>query len=83
MDITKFVITGRDAALLYGDYGTYQAQLGRRLLNCRKKLGIATKNRGKFQKKGPVTSEQISQNHEYGQTLILAKSCLSTPYMRP
>ena len=42
MDITSFVVQGRDQALLYGDYSTYHAQLTKRLLNSRKKLGIAT-----------------------------------------
>lgn len=64
MDITKFVVSGRDAALLYGDYATYQAQLGKKLLNCRKKLGITTKNRGKFHKKDQVSAEAVGQNHE-------------------
>lgn len=64
MDITKFVVSGRDSALLYGDYGTYQAQLGKKLLNCRKKLGVSTKNRGKYQKKDGPSAEQIADNLE-------------------
>jgi signal recognition particle subunit SRP68 len=64
MDITKSVLSGRDAALLYGDYSTYHSQLSRKVLNCRKKLGVATKKRGKFQKQDQVTAEQISQSHE-------------------
>ncbi|TQN65842.1 Signal recognition particle subunit SRP68 [Colletotrichum shisoi] len=71
MDITKFVVSGRDAALLYGDYGTYQNQLAKKLLNSRKKLGIATRNRGKFSKKGEVTAAQIADNHEYIHLLLL------------
>ncbi|KAK6224705.1 signal recognition particle protein [Colletotrichum tabaci] len=71
MDITKFVVSGRDAALLYGDYGTYQNQLAKKLLNSRKKLGIATRNRGKFSKKGEVTAAQIAENHEYIHLLLL------------
>ncbi len=65
MDITKFVVSSREAALLYGDYATYRTQLSGKLLNCRKKLNIATKNRGKFQPKAKITSEQIVENHEY------------------
>jgi signal recognition particle subunit SRP68 len=65
MDITNFVVTGRDSALLYGDYATYQGQLAKKLLNCRKKLNVATKNRGKYHKKDQVTAEQIGGNHEY------------------
>ncbi|EFQ33194.1 signal recognition particle protein [Colletotrichum graminicola] len=71
MDITKFVVSGRDAALLYGDYATYQNQLAKKLLNSRKKLGIATRNRGKFSKKGDVTATQIAENHEYIHLLLL------------
>lgn len=64
MDITKFVVSGRDAALLYGDYSTYQAQLGTKLANCRRKLGISTRNRGKFQTRDDVTPEQVAQHNE-------------------
>ncbi|WYZ46404.1 hypothetical protein EsH8_IX_000629 [Colletotrichum jinshuiense] len=71
MDITKFVVSGRDSALLYGDYATYQGQLAKKLLNSRKKLGIATKNRGKFSKKGDVTAAQIGENHAYIHLLLL------------
>ncbi|KAF9870070.1 signal recognition particle protein [Colletotrichum karsti] len=71
MDITKFVVSGRDAALLYGDYATYQSQLAKKLLNSRKKVGIATKNRGKFNKKNEVTASQLSENHEYIHLLLL------------
>ncbi len=64
MDITKFVVSGRDQALLYGDHGTYQRQLGKKILNCRKRLGIATKNRGKFRKGEEVTAKDIGQSRE-------------------
>ncbi|KAK0715687.1 signal recognition particle subunit srp68-like protein [Lasiosphaeris hirsuta] len=64
MDITKFVISSREKALLYGDYASYRTQLAGKLLNCRKKLNIATKNRGKFHPKVQVTADQISGNRE-------------------
>lgn len=64
MDITKFVVSSREKALLYGDYSTYRSQLSGRLLNTRKKLNIASKNRGKFHPKEAVSAEQISGNHE-------------------
>jgi signal recognition particle subunit SRP68 len=64
MDITKTVVSLREAALLYGDYSTYRTQLARKLLNSRKKLGIATKKRQQFHAKAPVTPEQIAENHE-------------------
>lgn len=71
MDITKFVVSSREKALLYGDYATYRSQLSGKLLKCRKKLNIATKNRGKFHPKAPVTPEQIAENHEYAMATSL------------
>ncbi|KAL4722784.1 signal recognition particle subunit srp68 [Fusarium chlamydosporum] len=71
MDITKFVVQGRDQALLYGDYSTYHKSCTKRLLSCRKKLGIATRNRGKFRDHEKVTAEKIAQNHEYVHLLLL------------
>ena len=65
MEITKFVVTGRDKAKLYGDYSTYRAQLSNRVHNLRKKLGIATKPRAKYTTKAPVTAEDIARNNEY------------------
>ncbi|KAK7218672.1 hypothetical protein V2G26_006675 [Clonostachys chloroleuca] len=65
MEITSFIIQGRDKALLDGDYSTYQSQLARRLLKSRQKLGIATRNRGKFSNKAKITSEEITQNDGY------------------
>lgn len=63
MDITKFVVSQRDKALLVGDYGLYRKQLSRRLLVVRKKLNIASKGR-KYTPKAPVTAEDIASNHE-------------------
>ncbi|KAI1651445.1 uncharacterized protein F4817DRAFT_324534 [Daldinia loculata] len=65
MDITNFVVSARNQALLYGDYTTYHKQLVKKLHKCRKRLNIATKNRGKFTKKDPITAEDLSENHEY------------------
>lgn len=64
MDITRFVVSAREAAFLYGDHATYRSQLAKKLVNCRKKLNIATKNRGKYQKKPAVTAEQIGERIE-------------------
>jgi signal recognition particle subunit SRP68 len=71
MDITQFVVSARNQALLYGDYGTYHRQLAKKLHNSRKKLQISTKNRSKFTSKGPVTGDNISGNHEYLRLLLL------------
>ncbi|KAF2817271.1 uncharacterized protein BDZ99DRAFT_565040 [Mytilinidion resinicola] len=65
MDITTFVTSQRDAALLLGDYSTYRTQLSRRLLTCNKKLGRATHKNAKYAPKAPVTSEDIGRNHEF------------------
>lgn len=64
MDITKNVVSSRETALLDGDYATYRTQLSGKLLNSRKKLNIATKNRGKFHPKPQITAEQVSEDHE-------------------
>ncbi|KAL7822905.1 signal recognition particle, 68 kDa subunit [Trichoderma gracile] len=71
MDITSFVVQGRDKALLYGDFSTYHGQLSKRLLNSRKKLGIVTKNRGKFRKPEQVTAEDVQANIEHVHLLLL------------
>ena len=63
MDITTLVVSARNQALLYGDYGTYHRQLAQKLHNARKKLNLSTKNRGKFSKKTSITAEQIVENH--------------------
>ncbi|KAF3067163.1 Signal recognition particle subunit SRP68 [Daldinia childiae] len=65
MDITNFVVSARNQALLYGDYTTYHKQLVKKLHKCRKRLNIATKSRNKFTKKDPITAENLSENHEY------------------
>ncbi|TAQ91255.1 hypothetical protein B7494_g388 [Chlorociboria aeruginascens] len=71
MEITKFVLSGREKAKLYGDSASYRAQLSNRIHNTRKKLGIATKPRAKYANKSPVTAEDIASNHEYVHLLLL------------
>lgn len=75
MDITKFVVSGRAQA--FGDNAAYRAQLSKRLLKCRRRLGIATKPRAKFQKRDDVTAEQIKEKPEY----VLRAS--NSPHMAP
>ena len=65
MNITKFVVSHRDNALLIGDYKTYHHQLTKQLASLRKKLGRATPKNAKFSKKAPVTAEDIGRNDEY------------------
>jgi signal recognition particle subunit SRP68 len=64
MEVTKFIVSGRDKAKLYGDYATYRTQLSNRIHNLRRKLGIATKPRAKYTSKAPVTAADIASNHE-------------------
>ncbi|KAI0011025.1 hypothetical protein F4779DRAFT_626858 [Xylariaceae sp. FL0662B] len=71
MDITNFVVLARNQALLYGDYTTYHKQLAKKVHNCRKRLNIVSKNRGKFTKKSPVTAQQVAENHDFLQLQIL------------
>ncbi|KAH6996226.1 hypothetical protein BKA56DRAFT_471286 [Ilyonectria sp. MPI-CAGE-AT-0026] len=71
MDITSFVVQGRDKALLYGDHSTYHGLLSKRLLNARKKLNIATRNRGKFRPQGKLTPEEVAENHAYVHLQLL------------
>ena len=66
MDITNFIVSQREKALLIGDYGSYWKQLSRRLLVVRKKLNVTSPKGRKYTSKAPVTAEDIASNHEYG-----------------
>ena len=63
MDITSFVTSNRDRALLIGDYNTYRSQLSRQLLALRKRLGRTTPKNSKYTGKAPVTAEDIAGNN--------------------
>lgn len=65
MDITNFVVSYREEALLIGDYNTYRGQLSRRLHTVRKRLGQTTPKGRKFTSKAPVTAEDVCRNTEY------------------
>ncbi|KAL8946085.1 MAG: hypothetical protein Q9222_007471 [Ikaeria aurantiellina] len=71
MDITRFIVTQRDKALLVGDYGSYRKQLSRRLLVVRKKLNYSTKGR-KYTAKNAVSADDIARNHEFVDLLLLS-----------
>ncbi|KFA51693.1 hypothetical protein S40293_02766 [Stachybotrys chartarum IBT 40293] len=71
MDITSFVVHGRNQALLYGDHSTYHRQSTKRLLHSRKKLGIANKNRGKFVKRELPAAQDVAAKPEYVHLLLL------------
>lgn len=70
MDITRFIVSRRDKALLVGDYGLYRKQSSRRLLVVRKKLNYSSKGR-KYNPKTPITAEDIGKNHEFAYLLLL------------
>ena len=65
MDVTNFVVSQREKALLIGDYGTYRKQLSRRLLVVRKKLHYTSTKGKKYAARPAVTAEDIARNHEY------------------
>lgn len=71
MDITTFIITNRNIALLIGDYNTYRSQLSRQLLATRKRLGRVTKKNEKYSSKDSVTADDVGKNHEYVHLLLL------------
>ncbi|KIH90194.1 signal recognition particle subunit SRP68 [Sporothrix brasiliensis 5110] len=72
MDITQFVVSSRDKALLYGDYSTYRTQLAHRLLNIRKKLRVATRHRGKYNHNANnITAEQVAADVSYARLQLL------------
>jgi signal recognition particle subunit SRP68 len=64
MDITNFILSHRERALLIGDYGTYRSQLSRQLVTLRKRLGRSTPKKAKFTAK-PITVEDFKSNNEY------------------
>ncbi|KAL9615482.1 MAG: hypothetical protein Q9167_000160, partial [Letrouitia subvulpina] len=70
MEITAFIASQRDKALLLGDYGSYRKQLSRRLLVVRKKLNRSTKGR-KYGSQPPVTAEDVASNPEFIHLLLL------------
>ncbi|KAL2352516.1 hypothetical protein BJ546DRAFT_987972 [Cryomyces antarcticus] len=72
MDITKFVMSRRDNALLLGDYGSYRSQLSRRLLTVRKRLGrTTTPKNGKYAPKAPLTARDVGRNREFVDLFLL------------
>jgi hypothetical protein len=64
MDITSFILSHRERALLIGDYGTYKTQLSRQLVTLRKRLGRSTPKKSKFTVK-PITVDDYKSNNEY------------------
>lgn len=65
MDITNFIVSCRNGALLLGDYGVYRTQLSRRILTVRRKLGRTSPKGRKYTSKAPVTADDVANNQEY------------------
>lgn len=70
MEITSFIVTQRDKALLVGDYGSYRKQLSRRLLTVRRKLNHISYQGRKYAAINPITAEDIASNHEYAASFF-------------
>lgn len=65
MDITNFIVSRRENALLVGNYASYRKQLSKRLLVVRKKLNYTSSKGKKYAARPAVTAEDIAGNHEY------------------
>ena len=77
MDVTNFIVSQREKALLVGDYATYRKQLSRRLHVVRKKLHYTSAKGKKYAARPALTAEDIAANHEYVKpsALIYQYSC--------
>jgi signal recognition particle subunit SRP68 len=73
MDLTSYVASERDAALLVGDYKTYRAQATRRIHSLRKRLGQVTPKGRKYATKSPITAADIGRDNGYMKILILGE----------
>lgn len=71
MDITSFIVSHREDALLAGDYNSYRAQLSRRLHTIRSKLGQTTPRGKKYSPKPAITAENVAKDTEYASTISL------------
>ncbi|KLJ07894.1 signal recognition particle subunit SRP68 [Blastomyces silverae] len=72
MDITSFVVSHREDALLAGDYNSYRAQLSRRLHTLRKKLGQTTQRGKKYSPKPTITAEKVAKDTSFAFLLLLS-----------
>ena len=64
MDLTEFIVSQRQKALLVGDYGSYRKQLSRRLLVVRRKLNYTSMKGRKYAAQTPISADDIARNHE-------------------
>ncbi len=75
MDITNFIVSQREKALLLGDYASYRKQLSRRLHVVRKKLHYTSTKGKKYAARPTLTAEDIAENHEYVRPKISICKC--------
>jgi signal recognition particle subunit SRP68 len=68
MNITSYVASERESAVLAGDYNAYRAQATRRIHSLRKRLGQTTPKGRKYAPKCPITADDIHRDHEYVMT---------------
>ncbi|EGC49657.1 signal recognition particle 68 [Histoplasma capsulatum var. duboisii H88] len=71
MDITSFIVSHREDALLAGDYNSYRAQLTRRLHTIRKKLGQTTPRGKKYSAKPTITAEKVANDTNFAFLILL------------
>jgi signal recognition particle subunit SRP68 len=64
MELTQFIVSHREQALLLGDYNAYRAQLSRQILSLRRKLGRTTAKGKKYAPPESITKEDVKRNHE-------------------
>jgi signal recognition particle subunit SRP68 len=64
MNITGYVTSERESALVLGDYNTYRAQATRRIHSIRKRLGQATPKGRKYTPKSPITGDDVERDNE-------------------
>ena len=76
MNITSYVVSERESALVLGDYNAYRAQATRRIHSLRKRLGQATPKGLKYSSKSPISAKDIKQDNEYVriQVVVPAKT---------
>lgn len=65
MDITNLVHHNREQAFALGDYASYHKQCGRQVAALRRRLGIATPKNRKYEKRGPLSSDDILKDTRY------------------
>ncbi len=65
MNITSYVTSERESALLVGDYNVYRAQATRRIHSLRKRLGQVTPKGRKYAPKSAITADAIGRKNEY------------------